>query len=163
MSVFLSQKWMENKLSFFYSAVWGKGRREEGARTRMHVSISCAEHHESNQVGFFEPQDHEVHGNCILLGEGTERQYLSKTSPVIPFLWLPTALTMGVYSSETKYNFFKGANFWLLYRLFGMKTGAVVWALQRCRFLGGALLCLHQNMLLRQFECLVMLFCSTQA
>lgn len=39
MSVFLSQKWMENKLSFFYSAVWGKGRREEGARTRVHVSI----------------------------------------------------------------------------------------------------------------------------
>lgn len=36
-------------MSLFHSAVWGKGRREEGARTRVHVSISCAEHHESNQ------------------------------------------------------------------------------------------------------------------
>lgn len=59
-------------------------------------------------VGCFEPRDHEVHGNCILLGEGAsieERQLLSKMSTAILCPWLAAALTVGIYSSETKYDF----------------------------------------------------------
>lgn len=95
-------------MSFFYSAVWGRGRREEGDRTRVHVSISCAEHHESNQrfnSGVFWTSGSWGPWQLYSLGRRAERQHLSKMSPAIPFLWLPTALTMGVYSFETKYNF----------------------------------------------------------
>lgn len=99
-------------MSLFYSAAWGKGRREEGVRTRVHFVWMWAHlvQNTMNQIRnsivvFFKPQDHEVHGNCVLLGEGAERQHLSNMCPAIPWLWLPIALTMGVFGSETKYNF----------------------------------------------------------
>lgn len=50
-------------------------------------------------------QDHEVHGHSVLLREGAQGQHLSKMSPAIPCLWLPTALTMDAYGFEVKYNF----------------------------------------------------------
>lgn len=179
MTVFLSQKWMEKQVtSLFYSAVWGRGRREVGARTRVHFVCMWAyfvqntlDQIRDSIAGFLEPQDLEVHGNCILLGERAsikEIQHLSKMSPAIPCLWLPTALTMGVCGFETKYDFknrCKSRN--------DLITVQVIWHENWCCGVSSAKMqisrwvhscaciriCFWGNLV----WCLVMLFCNTQA
>lgn len=67
----------------------------------MQSSLNQIRHATAGVLHFI--QDHEVHGHSLLLREGAEGQHLSKMSPAIPFIWLPTVLTMGVYGFEVKY------------------------------------------------------------